>query len=75
MEGQTSKVFNSFIRKLDNFRANQVQSVQLNDISFVEDLRTLKILLYDKYVVEGNMIGGLARRIVPKYENRLRLLR
>ena len=47
----------------------------MNDIPFVEDVLTLKILLYDKDIVDGNVIGELARRSVQKDENTVRLLR
>ena len=47
----------------------------MNDISFVEDLLTLNIVLYDIDIVDGNIIGELAKRSVQKYENTVRLLR
>ena len=47
----------------------------MNDLPFVEDLLTLNIPLYDIVIVDGNIIGDLARRSVQKYENTVRLLR
>ena len=47
----------------------------MNDIPTVEDLLTLNILLYDIDIVDGNIIGELARRSVQKQENTVRLLR
>ena len=47
----------------------------MNDIPIVEDLLTLNILLYDIDIVDGNIIGELARRSVKKYEYTVRLLR
>ena len=47
----------------------------MNDIPTVEDLLILIILLYDIDIVDGNIVGELARRIVQKYENTVRLLR
>ena len=47
----------------------------MNDIPFVEDLPTLNILLNDIDIVDGNIIGEVARRSVQKYENTVRLLR
>ena len=35
---------------------------------------TLNILLYEKNIVDGNVIGELDRRNVQKYENTVRLL-
>ena len=54
---------------------NQFQGVHLNDIPTVEDLLTLNILLYDIDIVDGNIVGELARRSVRKYEKTVRLLR
>ena len=60
---------------MERFSANQFQGVHMNDILFVEDLLTLNIVLYDIDIVDGNIIGELARRSVQKYENTVRLLR
>ena len=75
LEEKTSKLFILFINKMDGLRPNQFQGVHLNDISNVEDLLTLNILLYDIDFVDGNIVGELARRSVQKYENTVRLLR
>ena len=72
---ETSKLFNLFINKMDGLSANQFQGVHMNDIPTVEDLQTLNILLYDIDIVDGNIVGELARRSVQKYEITLRLLR
>ena len=47
----------------------------MNDIPTVEDLLTLSTLLYDIDIVDGHIIGELARRSVQKYKDRVRLLR
>ena len=47
----------------------------MNDILFVEDLLTLNIVLYGIDIVDGNVIGELAKRSVQKDENTVRLLR
>ena len=47
----------------------------MNDIPIVGDLLTLNILLYDKDIVDGNIVGELARGSVQKYEDTVRLLR
>ena len=47
----------------------------MNNIPIVEDLITLNILPYDIDVVDGNIIGELARGSVQKYENIERLQR
>ena len=75
LEDETSKLFNLFINKMDGLSADQFQGVHMNDIPIVEDLLTLNILLYDIDIVDGNIVGELARRSVQKYENTVRLLR
>ena len=75
LEEETSKLFNLFISKMDELSADQFQGVHMNDIPFVEDLLTLNILLYDIVIVDGNLIGELARRSVQLYENTVHLLR
>ena len=47
----------------------------MNDIPIVVDLLTLTIPRYDIDIVDGNIIGELARRSVQKYKNSVRLLR
>ena len=47
----------------------------MNDIPTVENLLTLNILLYGFDIVDGNIIGELAKRSVQKYENTVQLLR
>ena len=74
-EGETSKMFNIFINKMDGLSPNRFQGVHMNDIPIVEDLLTLNILLYDIDIVDGNIIGELARRGVQKYDNTVQLLR
>ena len=46
----------------------------MNVIPTVQDLLTLKILLYVIDIVDGNIIGELARRFVQKYEDTVSLL-
>ena len=75
LEEETSKSFNLFINKMDGLSADQFQGVHVNDIPTVEDLLTLNILLYDIDIVDGNIVGELARRSVQKYENTVLLLR
>ena len=60
---------------MDGLSADQFQGVHLNDIPIVEDLLALNILLYDIDIVDGNIVGELARRSVQKYENTVRVLR
>ena len=45
----------------------------MNDMTTVEDLLTLNIHLYDIDIVDGNIVGELARKSVQKYYNTARL--
>ena len=72
---ETSKFSNLFINKMDGLSTDHFQGVHTNDIPIVEDPLTLIILLYDIDIVDGNIIGELARRSLQKYENTLQLLR
>ena len=74
LKEEISKVFNLFVNKLIGLSADQFQVVHMNDIYTVEDLLIDYIVLYDIDFVDGSIIGELARRSVPKYENTLRLL-
>ena len=75
LEAETSKKSNLFIKKTDGLSADQFQGVHKNDIPIVEDLLTLNILLHDIDIVDGKIVGELARRRVRNYENTMRLLR
>ena len=75
LEEESSKLFNLFVNKMDGLSPNQIQGVHMNDIPTVEDLVTLNILLVDIDIVDGNIVGELARQSVQKYKNTVRLLR
>ena len=75
LEDKTSKSFSLFFNKIDVLSSNQFQGVHMNDIHTVEDLLTLNILLYDIDIVDGNIVGELARRSMQKYNITVRLLR
>ena len=75
LEEKTSNLFILFINKMDGLSPNQYHGVRKNNIPSVEGLLTLNILLYDKDIMDGNIVGEHARRGVQKYENTVRLLR
>ena len=68
-------IFNLFLSRLDRISPSQFQGVQLNGIPIVENLLLLKILLYDVDVLEGNIIGELARQSVQKHKNTVNTVR
>ena len=75
LQEETSKIFDLFINRKYGLSPNQFQGVHMNVIPFVEDLLTLNILLNDIDIVDGNIIGELARRSVQNYEITVRMLR
>ena len=75
LEEETSELFNLSINKKDGLSPNQFQGIHMNDIPTVEDLLNLNILWFDIDIVDGNILGELARPSVQKYENTVRLLR
>ena len=46
---------------MDGLSPNQLQGVQMSDFPILEDLPTLNIVLYDVDIVDGNIVGELAR--------------
>ena len=75
LEEETSELFNLSINEKDGLSPNQFQGIHMNDIPTVEDLLNLNILWFDIDIVDGNILGELARPSVQKYENTARLLR
>ena len=75
LDEETSKLCNIFINKMDGLSPNQFRGVHMNDIPTVGDLLTLNNLLYCIDIVDGNIVGELARRSVQKYENVVQPLR
>ena len=69
------KIVQYIHQKKDGLSADRFQGVHMNDIPIVENLLTLNILLYDIDIVDGSIVGELARRSVQKYEITVRLLR
>ena len=75
LEEDTSKIFNTFMNRMDGLCPNQFKGVHMNDSRVVEDLLAPNVLLWDIDFVDGNVFGELARRSMQKYENAVRLLR
>ena len=58
--------------RMNVIKPSQFQGVHLNAIPFVEDLVTFDNLLYDFDVVDGNIVGELARRSLQNYGDTVR---
>ena len=75
LKGETSKIFNLFLKNCEEGDVTKLQGVHLNDIPKFEDLLQLNIFLYDIDPVDGELISELCRRSIKKYENSVKLLR
>ena len=51
---------------MDGLSTNQFQSVHMKKTPIAEDPLALNILLYDLDIVDGNIIGEIARRRAQK---------
>ena len=56
LEKETSKIFNSFINRMDGLSPNQFKGIHMNDLPVVEDGLTLNILVYDIDIADGSFI-------------------
>ena len=61
LEEETSKIFSLFINKMDGPSPVHFEGFHMNDIRTAEDLLTLNFLLYELDIVDGNIVGELAR--------------
>ena len=75
LEEETCKLFNLYLEKKGGIEPATFQGVSVEDIPLVEDLIQVNIFLYDIDIVDGSLVGELARRSVQKHCNTARLLR
>ena len=47
----------------------------MNDVPSVEDIVGINIFIHDIDLIDGAMVGELARRRIKKYENNVQLIR
>ena len=66
LEEETSKIFNLFLNNCGEGDPSKFQGVHKTDIPKVEDLLQLVIFLDDIEFVDGQLIGDLCRRSIPK---------
>ena len=74
-EKENSKLFNLFLEKTGGTDPANLRVVCLKDIAAVEDIVGAGNFLYDNDVLDGSVIGELARRSVLNHSNTLSLLR
>ena len=74
LEEETSKLFNLFLVNSTNPDPSKFQGVCMDDIPSVEDIVGINIFIYDIDLIDGAMVGELARRSIKKYENNVQLI-
>ena len=74
LEEETSKLFNLFLVNSTNPDASKFQGVCMNDIPSVEDIVGINIFIYDIDLIDGAMVGELARRSIKEYEKNVQLI-
>ena len=75
LEEETSKLFNLFLINSTNPDPSKFQGVCMNDIPSVEDIVGINIFIYDIDLIDGAMVGELARRSIKKYEKNFQSIR
>ena len=75
LEEETNKLFNLYLQRKDGIEPAAFQGVCMDDIPTVEEITGINIFLYDVDIVEGSLVGELARRSVQKHPDTVRLLR
>ena len=71
---ETSKLFNLFLETFGGTGSANFRGVRIEDIAIVEDVVQTDIFLYEIDLLDGSMIGDLAKRSVGKHSNTVRLL-
>ena len=69
LEEETSKLLNLFLVNSTSPDPSKFQGVRMDDIPSVEDIVGIYIFIYDIDLIDGAMVGELARRSIKKYEN------
>ena len=75
LEQETSKLFNLFLFNSTNPDPSNFQGIRLDDIPCVEDTVCITIFKYDIDLIDGAIVGELARRSIKKYEKNVQLMR
>ena len=75
LKEETSKLFIFFLVNKTNPEASNFQGVCMDDIPSVEDIVGINIFIYDIDLIDGAMVGELARRSIKKYNKNVQLIR
>ena len=69
LEDETSELFNLFLEKTGGTEPANFRGVCMEDIAPVEDNIQVDVFLYDNNIINGSMIGELARISIRKSSN------
>ena len=75
LQEETSMLFNLFLVNSTNPDPSKFQGVCMDDISSVEDLVGINIVIYDIDLIDGAMVEELARRSIKKFGTNVQLIR
>ena len=75
LEEEASKLFNLFLVYSTTPDPSKIQGVCMDDIPSVEHIVAINISIYDIDLIDGAMVGELARRSIKKYEKNVQLIR
>ena len=75
LEEETSKLFILFLINSTNSDPSKFQGVCMDDIPSVEDIVRINIFIYDIDLIDGAMVGELARRSIKNFEKNVQLIR
>ena len=75
LEEETSKIFNLFLVNSTNPDPSKFQRVCMDDTPSVEDSVGIYIFICDIDLIDGAMVGALARQSIKKYEKIVQLIR
>ena len=72
---ETSKSFNLFLVNSTNPDLSKFQGFCMDDNPSVEDIVGINIFIYDLDLIDGAMVGELARRSIEKYVKNVQMVR
>ena len=75
LEEETSKLFNLFLVNSTRPDPSKFRGACMDDIPSVEDIVGINIFKYDIDLIDGAMVGELARRGIKKYDKNVQLIR
>ena len=75
LEEETSELFSLFLVNSTNPDPSKFQGICMDDIPSLEDIVGINIFIYDLDLINGAMVGELARQSIKKYQKNVQLIR